>query len=32
VLGRYHKAVLEQGSVPVKYLPALLRETLKKPR
>jgi uncharacterized protein (DUF885 family) len=32
VLGRYHEAVLEQGSVPVKYLPALLRETLKKPR
>jgi len=32
VLGRYHEAVLEQGSVPVKYLPALLREALKKPR
>ena len=32
VLGRYHEAVLEQGSVPVKYLPALLRATLQKPR
>jgi uncharacterized protein (DUF885 family) len=24
-LSRYHQAVLEQGSVPVKYLPELLR-------
>jgi uncharacterized protein (DUF885 family) len=31
-LGRYHEAVLEQGSVPVKYLPALVRERLKQPR
>ena len=28
-LSRYHQAVLEQGSVPVKYLPELLRATLK---
>jgi uncharacterized protein (DUF885 family) len=27
-LGRYHETVLEQGSVPVKYLPALVRERL----
>ena len=27
-LGRYHEAVLDQGSVPVKYLPQLVRETL----
>ena len=25
VLGRYHEAVLEHGSVPVKYLPELVR-------
>ena len=28
-LGRYHEAVLEQGSVPVKYLPELVRERLR---
>jgi uncharacterized protein (DUF885 family) len=27
-LGRYHEAVLEQGSVPVKYLPELVRNRL----
>lgn len=31
-LGRYHEAVLENGSIPVKYLPELVRERLKKPR
>lgn len=31
-LGRFHEAVLEQGSVPVKYLPELVRERLRKPR
>ncbi len=31
-LGRYHEAVLEQGSVPVKYLPELVRARLKQPR
>ena len=31
-LGQFHEAVLEQGSVPVKYLPELVRERLKKPR
>jgi uncharacterized protein (DUF885 family) len=31
-LGRYHEAVLEQGSVPVKYLPELVRQRLRKPR
>ena len=31
-LGRYHEAVLEQGSVPVKYLPELVRERLQRPR
>lgn len=30
ILGRYHEAVLEQGTIPVKYLPELVRETLKK--
>ena len=29
VLGRYHEAVLEQGSVPVKYLRELVRSRLK---
>lgn len=29
ILGRYHEAVLEQGTIPVKYLPDLVRETLK---
>ncbi len=28
-LGRYHEAVLSQGSVPVKYLPELVRAKLK---
>lgn len=28
VLGRYHEAVLENGSVPVKYLPELVRKKL----
>jgi uncharacterized protein (DUF885 family) len=32
VLGRFHEAVLEQGSIPVKYLPELVSERLKKPR
>jgi uncharacterized protein (DUF885 family) len=31
-LGRYHEAVLDPGSVPVKYLPELVRERLKTPR
>ncbi|MFM7522094.1 MAG: DUF885 domain-containing protein [Planctomycetota bacterium] len=31
-LGRYHEAVLSNGSVPVKYLPQLVRERLKQPR
>ena len=31
-LGRYHEAVLAQGSVPVKYLPELVRARLKQPR
>jgi uncharacterized protein (DUF885 family) len=31
-LGRYHEAVLDHGTLPVKYLPALVRERLKKPR
>lgn len=30
--GRYHEAVLDHGSVPVKYLPELVRERLKAPR
>src|ERR1051326_7088535 len=29
VLGRFHEAVLDQGSVPVKYLPELVRARLK---
>ena len=28
-LGRYHEAVLSQGSVPMKYLPELVRAKLK---
>jgi hypothetical protein len=28
VLGRYHEAVLQPGSVPVKYLPELVRANL----
>jgi len=31
-LGRYHEAVLELGSVPVKYLPQLVRQRLGQPR
>lgn len=31
-LGRYHEAVLAHGSVPVKYLPELVRRRLKEPR
>jgi hypothetical protein len=31
-IGRFHEAVLEQGSVPVKYLPELVRERLRQPR
>ena len=31
-LGRYHEAVLDHGSVPVKYLPELVRARLAKPR
>jgi len=32
VLGRFHEAVLEQGSIPVKYLPELVRTRLKESR
>jgi uncharacterized protein (DUF885 family) len=31
-LGRYHEAVLSQGTISVKYLPELVRERLKQPR
>ena len=31
-LGRFHEAVLDHGSVPMKYLPELARERLKMPR
>jgi uncharacterized protein (DUF885 family) len=31
-LGRYHEAVLDHASVPVKYLPELVRERLSRPR
>ncbi len=31
-LGRYHEAVLANGTLPVKYLPELTRERLKSPR
>jgi uncharacterized protein (DUF885 family) len=31
-LGRYHEAVLDHGSVPVKFLPELVRDRLKQPR
>ncbi len=31
-LGRYHEAVLAQGSLPVKYLPELVRTRLAQPR
>lgn len=30
-LGRYHEAVLDHGTLPVKYLPELVRERLKQP-
>lgn len=31
-LGRYHEAVLDHGTISVKYLPALTRERLRRPR
>src|SRR5438128_9593792 len=31
-LDRYHEAVLDHGSVPVKYLPELVRARLSRPR
>jgi uncharacterized protein (DUF885 family) len=31
-LGRYHEAVLDHGSVPMKYLPELVRARLSQPR
>jgi uncharacterized protein (DUF885 family) len=31
-LGRYHEAVLSHGTLPVKYLPELLRDTLRDDR
>ena len=31
-LGRYHEAVLDQGTLPVKYLPELVRERLTRER
>jgi hypothetical protein len=31
-LGRYHEAVLQHGSIPVKYLPELVRTRLGQPR
>jgi uncharacterized protein (DUF885 family) len=31
-LGRFHEAVLAHGTLPVKYLPVLVRERLKRPR
>lgn len=31
-LGRYHEAVLDHGTLPVKYLPELVAERLKQPR
>ncbi|HEV2973205.1 MAG TPA: DUF885 domain-containing protein [Pirellulales bacterium] len=31
-LGRYHEAVISEGTVPVKYLPELVRARLKQPR
>jgi uncharacterized protein (DUF885 family) len=31
-LGRYHEAVLDHGTLPVKYLPELVRERLKRAR
>jgi uncharacterized protein (DUF885 family) len=31
-LGRYHEAVLDHGSIPVKYLPELVRTSLGQPK
>jgi len=31
-LGRFHEAVLDHGSVPMKYLPELVRSRLMDPR
>jgi uncharacterized protein (DUF885 family) len=31
-LGRFHEAVLDHGTLPVKYLPELVRARLAKPR
>jgi uncharacterized protein (DUF885 family) len=31
-LGRFHEAVLDHGSVPMKYLPELVRARLAMPR
>lgn len=31
-LGRFHEAVLDHGTLPVKYLPELVRERLQRPR
>jgi uncharacterized protein (DUF885 family) len=31
-LGRYHEAVLDHGTLPVKYLPELVRQRLEQPR
>ena len=31
-LGRFHEAVMDHGSIPVKFLPELVRERLSKPR
>src|SRR5262249_17698135 len=31
-LGRFHEAVLDHGTLPVKYLPELVRERLARPR
>ncbi len=31
-LGRFHEAVLDHGTLPVKYLPELVRERLNRPR
>jgi uncharacterized protein (DUF885 family) len=31
-LGRYHEAVLAHGTLPVKYLPELVRARLAQPR
>ncbi|ADV63040.1 protein of unknown function DUF885 [Isosphaera pallida ATCC 43644] len=31
-LGRYHEAVLDHGTIPVKFLPDLVRQRLRRPR